>query len=125
MNSKKVYLEKGVLIIMRNKLRLIVAAMLSSAIIVNAAVPVLAQGYQGNYNYNSGTAQAFNQNYNQNFQPVSPLQGRVMIPVGTMMPAAISSPVTSQLARVGDVVTASLGQDMCRQYTCFTGRKPY
>jgi hypothetical protein len=109
---------------MKNNVKLLASTVLLSTFFVSYTMPTLAQ-YQPAYNSYS---QGYNQGYNQGYQPpvynnnyaqgnysqksLSPLQGRVMIPAGTALPATISTPITSEYARIGDLVTASLGNDM-------------
>lgn len=110
---------------MKGNVKFVVASLLSGAMIVSTLSPVFAQGYQ-NYNYNSygtgynqapsypQTQQTYNQGYNQSYGSsyLPPLQGRVMLPVGAQLPAMIASPISSQFARSGDLVTATLGSDI-------------
>lgn len=66
-------------------------------------------GYQPQY---TQTQPQYNNSYNNNAQPYgqqAPLQGYVMTaPPGTVMSASLSSPVSSEFARVGDRFTATL-----------------
>lgn len=83
-------------------------------------------GYNTNYNATPTYSQQpsynatpqYTQQYNQqsqyspqpNYQPQAPLQGYVVTaPAGTVVSATLSSPVSSEFARVGDHFTATLG----------------
>ncbi|OGH96440.1 MAG: hypothetical protein A2104_06770 [Candidatus Melainabacteria bacterium GWF2_32_7] len=112
---------------MRNRTKLVAASILTGAFVINCLTPVLAQGYQSNYNYGSNYNQGYNQGYSQvntpTYQPayqqqnyqsnyVPPLQGRIVLPRGAELNAAISSPISSEYARTGDTVTAMLNADI-------------
>ncbi|HBH18771.1 MAG TPA: hypothetical protein DDX14_07535, partial [Cyanobacteria bacterium UBA9579] len=121
---------------MRSNTKIVVASLLTSAIAINCFTPVLAQGYQTNYNqnYNQGYNQpivvpnyqpayqqpayqqpAYQQNYNQSYNQsnyTQPLQGRIVLPRGAELSAAIASPMSSQYARTGDTVTATISSDV-------------
>lgn len=99
---------------MRTDLKLIAVSTLAVLFISN--ISAFSQTYKPNYvkppaytqNYGSGYGQA--PSYKSNYLP--PLQGRIVIPVGTVMPISLSSAISSEYARIGDTVYAALDTDM-------------
>lgn len=107
---------------MKKSIKLVSITFLAGTFLINCMTPVFSQGYQKPYNnyssgYNQPTYNSGNSGYNRSYYGNSnynmpPLQGRVSIPAGTSLPVTISTTMSSQYARIGDQITARLGQDM-------------
>lgn len=89
--------------------------------IAQSLPPIQGGGYQnpnsnytnygsGSYNNNYGYQQPQQQQYTPQYSPQAPLQGYVATaPAGTVVQTMLQAPISSDYARVGDQVRATLG----------------
>jgi hypothetical protein len=93
---------------MKNTVKNLTLGCMSGILLVTMALPVMAQNYYGDDNYNYSTPQQ-KQSYQQNYN-LPPLKGRVVVvPAGTMIRGATANrTLSSKNLRTGDRVSLML-----------------